>query len=119
VLPRFEATVRALGATIVRERCGAEPAGPAFEDAVRFALARQRRLPDVLRLPSRVLTLAFGAAPLARAGRPFHRLSPAARRAHVERWRRARAGVRRDLIRYWESLVLLAWFSRDEEAPGG
>jgi hypothetical protein len=86
---------------------------------VRFALARQRRLPDLLRLPSRALTLAFDAAPLLRAGRPFHRLSHAARWAQVERWRRARSGVRRDLVRYWESLVLLAWFSRDEAVRGG
>jgi hypothetical protein len=111
---RGEATVRALAATIVAERW-ARP-----DDAARVArvtaavLAQSARAPDVLRLPIEVLVHVFAAAPLLRAGRPFHRLDAARRAGALARWRAARLGAFRSFVRYWESLVVLAWYAEDE-----
>jgi hypothetical protein len=112
---RGEATVRALAATIVAERCA-----PRAADAARLArvtavvLAQAARAPDVLRLPLDVLVQLFDAAPLVRAGRPFRRLDAARRAAAVARWRTARVGALRSFVRYWESVVILAWYAEDD-----
>jgi hypothetical protein len=56
----------------------------------------------------------FDAAPLVRAGRPFHRLDAPRRAAALARWRIARVGALRSFVRYWESLVILAWYAEDD-----
>jgi len=112
---RGAATARALAAVIVAQRCAARP-----DDAGRLArvtaavLAQAARAPDVLRLPLAVLLQVFDVAPLVRARRRFVRLEPAAQADALARWRDARLGALRSFVRYWESLVILAWYAEDD-----
>jgi hypothetical protein len=112
----FEATVAALTDALIREHGSTDP-GPRGEAVVRFVLAQHGRMPDHLRLPLLVLTCGFGWLALATAGAPFHRLPPERRRRRVQAWRTARLGVRRDLVRFWETLVVFGWTSLGSE-PG-
>jgi hypothetical protein len=66
-------------------------------------------MPDYLRLPFAVVTLAFGASALLRHGKPFHCLPHEGRWRHIEVWRGAPLGPCRDLIRFYESFVILHW----------
>jgi hypothetical protein len=105
----FPWTVSALAYSIIRERCG--DAGPCFPNnrVARFVLEQHGRMPDYLRLPLAALTLAFDAWPLLRTGRPFHRLPHERRWRQVLAWKRSALGVRRDLVRFYEGLVLFGW----------
>jgi hypothetical protein len=112
----FEATVSALADALIREHGGTDP-GPLRDGVVRFVLAQHGRMPDHLRLPLVVLTCGFDWLALATAGAPFHRLSPDRRRRRVRAWRTARLGVCRDLVRFWETLVVFGWTALGSE-PG-
>ena len=112
----FEATVSALTGSLIHERGGPE-AGPHVDPVVRFVLAQHGRMPDYLRLPLVVLTCGFGWLSLATTGAPFHRLSPDRQLRRVLAWRTARLGVCRDLVRFWETLVVFGWTALGPE-PG-
>jgi choline dehydrogenase-like flavoprotein len=99
----------------------AEP-GPAdlrapYNDLARFIVCQQAKLPDYLRLPMRAATLGFDLAGLVVTGQRFHAQPPANRRRQVEAWKSSRLGFRRDLMRYYESLAMLALYSRPAEGP--
>lgn len=108
----FEATVSAVCYSIVEERCprAGDEEFPQNR-VVAFVIGQIKRSPDYLRPPLKLLTLVFDWAAIVRRGRPFHRLEHTARWQHVERLRRSRFGVKRDLIRFFESLVIFAWHS--------
>lgn len=111
-LPAFPATVSALSYSIIRERCD----GPVVPDdrhnrIVRFVLAQHAAMPDYLYLPFAILTLVFDAAALATTGRRFHRLPHGARWRFVTAWQRLPVSFARDLIRFYESLVVFSWFA--------
>lgn len=110
----FEATVSALGYSIIESRCAPAHDG-AFphNDAVRFVLAQWARMPDWQRLPFACLTLAFDLCGLLRSGARFHRQTPAARAQQMERWRHSRISLCRDFIRFYDSLVILWWYSQN------
>ena len=80
--------------------------------AARFALAQHAGMPDFLRAPLFALTMVFGIQAFLKSGRLFHQQSPEARWAHVLAWKSSRVGVRRDLIRFYESLAVLVWGAR-------
>ena len=120
----FEATVSALTDSLIREHGGPDPGplqdpvlDPVVDRVVRFVLAQHGRMPDHLRLPLVVLTCGFDWLSLATTGAPFHRLSPDRRRRRVLVWRNARLGVCRDLVRFWETLVVFGWTALRSE-PG-
>ncbi len=112
----FEATVSALCYSIVRDRCAttwnALDATP--NAVVRLVLEQHARMPDYLRFPLLVLTLLFDWASLWRTRHRFHGLPPEQRLLHLHRWRTSRFSVCRDLIRFYESLAVLAWHSLTE-----
>jgi hypothetical protein len=54
-----------------------------------------------------------------RAGKPFHVQDHPARWRQVEAWRRSRLGPCRDLIRFYESMAIFAWFSGCDAEPSG
>ncbi|MGO8676024.1 MAG: GMC family oxidoreductase N-terminal domain-containing protein [Limisphaerales bacterium] len=86
-----------------------------YNDLARFILAQQASLPDYLRTPIRAATLGFDLAGFFRAGKPFHAQPPGKRRSQIEAWKNSRLGVQRDLMRYYESLAILALYSRQAE----
>jgi hypothetical protein len=116
----FEATVSALSYSIVRERC--RPSDPSRDDppnrVVGFVLEQHGRMAAYLRFPLAALTIGFDAWGLLRAGRPFHRQGHDRRWRQVEDWRSSRIGPCRDLVRFYESLVVFGSYSmRPDVAP--
>jgi hypothetical protein len=111
MLPSFALTVRALTESIIREECGeATGDSPDLTDRVaRFVGDQHARMPDYLRTPLAGLTLAFDAWAIPLAGRPFHRLPHERRRRQIDAWNRSALGFRRDLIRFYKSLVVFGW----------
>jgi hypothetical protein len=116
---RRAAIVRALAAAILAERWPTSGRDPSRQGRVAArALAQADRAPDVMRWPLAILLHVFDAAPLVRRGRRFARLDLAAQADAVRRWRDARIGVLRSFVRYWESVVILAWYAEDEDRGG-
>lgn len=113
VLPTFAPTVSALAYSIVRARCG--DASPLADDrhnrVVRYVLAQHAGMPDYLRLPFAALTVVFGLTALVFGGRTFHALPHERRWRVVEAWRRLPVSFARDLLRFYEGLVVFAWFT--------
>jgi hypothetical protein len=114
----FEDTVSALTYSIIRAHGG--PAySPRHNDVVRFVVEQHGRAPDHLRLPLVLATCAFDLSAVPLAGRPFRRLPPERRERTIAAWARAPLGAFRDLIRFYEALVVFGWTSlRDEESRG-
>lgn len=68
-------------------------------------------MPDYLRLPFRILTLAFDAWALPRHGKPFHRLPHELRTRQVQAWKASRLEPRRRLIEFYETLAVFSLYS--------
>ena len=111
--PDFTATVSALVYSIVAERCGDAPgSGDGFPHnrVVRSVLGQYAALPDYLRPPLKWATIALDTTTLVPRGRPFHALEHAERWRRMQRWRASRVGAVRDLLRFYESLAVFAWY---------
>ena len=106
----FEKTVSALCYEIARGHARDGFADPPYNDVVRFVLEQYGRMPRFLAIPMGLATIAFGYA-----GKRFHRLEPAKRRARLNSWTNSPIGPCRDLMRFYRSLVLLAVYSRPAE----
>ncbi len=111
---RRSVIVQALAAVVVAERWPEHDDPERLARVTAAAMAQAERAPDVMRLPLAVLLHAFDAAPLVRGGRRFERLDRPAQATAMGRWRDARLGVLRSFVRYWESVIVLAWYADDE-----
>jgi len=69
-------TVSAITYSLIREECaeGDSTAELSKNAVVRFVLEQYDRMPVLLRLPIKLLTLVFDARAILTSGRPFHRL---------------------------------------------
>jgi hypothetical protein len=114
---QFHATVSALVYSLIEERCrDAAVKDPAENNrVVRFILDQHRRMPDYLRLPLKLLTVAFDLWSVPRHLQRFHGLPHDLRWRQVQSWKRSRFGVRRDLIRFYESLAVFGWYAQTHE----
>lgn len=113
MLLNFEHTVSALTYSLIQQRCPSPDDGDdgfANNRVARFVLAQHGRMPDYLRWPLRLLTLAFDAAAVPMTGRPFHALPHERRRRQILAWKRSAFGFRRDLMKFYENLVILGWY---------
>ena len=116
MLVSFRHTVQALTESILQERVGSD--AKEFAGLVsRLIVEQHSRMPDYLRRALSVLTLIFGAWPLLSSGQPFHRLSAARKELQISAWKHSTLGVKRDFIRFYESLTLFAWSSEIHEPP--
>lgn len=103
----------ALAYSVARERCarpGDDLPGRANRAAA-FVEAQVARSPQHMGPALRVATLVFDGWPLLRLARPFHDLPHEARLAQIVAWREARLAPRRDLMRFYESLVVFCWYA--------
>jgi hypothetical protein len=116
-MARLHHTIHALTACIARERCGlSDPV--LLERVVAFVRGQFLRSPGYLRPPIRVLTLMFDAGAILRFGKPFHSLPHVQRWNRLQGWRSSRFGFRRDYVRFFESLIIVALFEyRDGIQP--
>src|SRR5262249_43584021 len=100
----FDKTVRAITESVLRERIGPDAIAHA-ERVSEFVLGQHSRMPDYLRMPLVTLTLLCDSWPLVLGfWRPLHRLPVEERRAVIAAWKASRFGVRRSLIKFYESL---------------
>ncbi len=110
----FENTVSALTYSFIRTHGG--PAYSPIHNAVaRFVLDESRRAPDHLRLALRLATAIFDLSTVPFTGRRFHRLGPERRHRYIAGWASAPLGACRDLIRFYEALVVFGWTSMRED----
>jgi len=109
--------VSALTYSIIRAHGGAE-FSPAHNRVVGFVLAQSLRAPDYLRLPLRLATRLFDLSAVLATGHRFHRLRPERRQRVVQAWSNAPLAACRDLMRFYESLVVFGWTSIRDELGG-
>ena len=111
----FTNTASALCYSIIEQSCPPVDSPDYFpnNDVVRFVLQQHRRMPDYLRFPIVFLTLLFNFWGLIVAGSPFSRQPHASRLHQISAWKNAPLSICRDLMRFYESLVLLSWKSEE------
>lgn len=71
--------------------------------------AQQARMPDILRLPIRILTMLFDYSGIAFFLCAFRHQAFGQRSAQMAMWRHAAFGPCRDLMRFYDSLIMLSW----------
>ena len=79
---------------------------------VRFVLRQYSRMPDIYRLPILILTITFCISTVFSTGSLFYNLSPVKRADIVDNLKKNGLVVRKDLIRFYESLVVLYSYSQ-------
>jgi hypothetical protein len=113
--PRFANTVSSLCYSLVLDEAQRVSVGDSSavsaKAVVNFVLGQCSRMPDYLRLPLVLLTLAFDLAGLRHGGTLFHRMDAAAKRRQIAAWRCSRFGIARDFIRLYDSLAIFGWYS--------
>lgn len=109
----FTATVSALCYSLIdyRFKDGSPPQYFPHNSIVNFVIEQQNRMPDYLRLPLLILTLIFDMGGFLRTGSLFHTQSPSVRQLQIESWKNSPWQICRDVIRFYESLVVLYWQS--------
>lgn len=80
------------------------------DDVTDFILRQQRRMPDYLRLPMRVLTKAFHLTAFLRFGKTFAQLPLEQRVAAICLARSSRVRPLQDMIRFYESLTIFGFY---------
>ena len=114
--PAFEDVVSALTYSIIRSH-GGPGFSPFHNPVARFVVEQCARAPDHLRLPLRLATRLFDLSAIPLTGHRFHRLAHDRRQRHIAAWVRVPFAACRDLMRFYESLVVFEWTSaRDEDA---
>jgi len=110
-------TVSAITYSLIREECaeGDSTAELSKNAVVRFVLEQYDRMPVLLRLPIKLLTLVFDARAILTSGRPFHRLQHEQRWPQIEKWRDSRLEICSNFIRFHRGLVLYGWYVMLEE----
>ncbi|MEK7707475.1 MAG: GMC family oxidoreductase N-terminal domain-containing protein, partial [Verrucomicrobiota bacterium] len=108
----FHDTVSALAYSLARPHERHEPLCRPHNDLTQFILAQHALMPDYLRTPMLAATLGFDTFGLLKGGKRFHRQPPEKRARQIAAWKYSAVGFQRDLIRYFESLALVALYSR-------
>jgi len=113
-------TVSAITYSLIREECiESDPSvSPSNNAVTRFVLEQCDRMPVLLRLPMKLLTLVFDARAIMTSGRLFHRLPHQQRWPQIERWRESRLAICSNFIRFHRGLVLYGWYAMLEERQG-
>lgn len=106
-------TVSAICYSVINLRC--EPASSLesfpHNRIVNFVLEQQQRMPDYLQFPIIVLTFLFDFWGIFRQRCLFHQQSDSYRQLQIEAWNNSPVGICRDLMRFYESLVVFSWQS--------
>ncbi|SPE61076.1 Uncharacterized GMC-type oxidoreductase y4nJ (modular protein) [Verrucomicrobia bacterium] len=114
----FHDTVSALVYSFAEGHATSPLLEPPHNDLTQFILAQHRRMPDYLRTPMLAATLTFDLLGILQGGTRFHRQPPARRKPRIEKWKDSNRAFPRDLMRYFESLALVALYSRlSADAP--
>jgi len=112
-------TIAMISDTVARDRQLRYLPGlqPPYDDAVAFVLGGLLTMPRAMSLALRCATLLFLFSGVWYGGRLFSRNSPEARAAQWANWRNHPfLGSFRDFVRFYESLAMMALYSRPEAA---
>lgn len=109
----FKATVSAICYSIIQERGKLDIDKLDFPHnrVVAFVLHQHGEMPDYLRLPIFLLTLIFDFWGIVTTGKFFHSLPHAERWRQIQAWQNSSIALCRDVIRFYESLVVFCWYS--------
>src|ERR1051326_822432 len=88
------------------------PLAPPYNDITAFVLEQQARLPDYLQSPMKLATLGCDLLGCLHTGRLFHSRAAPVRARQLAKWKSSEFAFHRDLMRYYESLVAFALYSR-------
>jgi hypothetical protein len=103
---RIDFAVLTIIEAILQEREG-DNAVALAPQVVEFVQGQHARMPDYLRTPLRLLTLALDAWPWVLGyGRPLRRLAPWEASQVLATWRTGWPAFRRDLVGYYEALTV-------------
>lgn len=111
----LDKTVSALVHTIAAEHDrhpSARRSGP-YLRAAEFVSGQIAHMTAPLRLPMRIATCGLSVLSLLATGSFFHRLPPQRRQRLVDRWRTSAFGPVRDVIRFYDSLTVLALYGSE------
>ncbi len=108
---RFENTVSALCYSIIFHCCqeGRKTTEFPHNQIVGFVLQQHHRMPDYLKFPLMILTLIFDSWGILTTGSWFHCQPEMIRWQQIQIWKQSPFGMGRDLIRFYESLVIFCW----------
>ena len=111
----IESTISALCYSIIQTLPGADD-GLEFpnNDVARYVIMQHRRMPDYLRIGIGIFTCTFDLWGILTGLRLFHNQSIEARARQIEYWKKAPLGPMRDLMRVYESLAVICWYSKQD-----
>jgi hypothetical protein len=92
----------------------ADPAcvAASYEDVTEFVFEQLQKMPAFLSWPILLATAVFGVSRFLLEGSLFHKRTQKQRPLQVESWRHSSFGPRRELIKFYTSLVVLVLYSR-------
>jgi hypothetical protein len=115
----FDRGVGGVVGALVREH-GGESAAPMTVPVAEFVRGQFARMPDYLRPRIWLLTLALDSWPVFIGyGRPLHRLGRAEASRVLAGWRTGWPPFRRDLVRFYEELVVFGLATETEDQGDG
>jgi hypothetical protein len=89
----------------------AHSGGTSDSDVTAFVFEQLQKMPNFLSWPVLLATALFGVSRLLIEGSFFHQRSQERRRTQVDRWRNSKFGPNRDLMKFYTSLVVFAFYS--------
>lgn len=90
-----------------------------YDEVAKFVLEQLNRMPWFLRLGVKLGTVLFGLNIFLSGGRLFGGWNNQRASAQVTAWKKSRLGMRRDLMKLYTSLIVLALYSRAEADQSG
>jgi len=112
---RFDQVVQAVVRALLQEHQAAD-AEAMTPKVAEFVRGQHARMPDFLREPLRILTLALDTSPwFLGYGRPLRRLSPVEASAVLASWRNGWPAARRDLVSFYEVLSVFGLAAERQE----
>jgi hypothetical protein len=109
----FKNTVSSLCYAIIKNKQLLENNSSCFphNQVVNFVLKQHQNMPDYLRLPILILTLGLNSYSFFQKGKLLTSLSTGLRCQYLDQWKQSSFSPLRDLMRFYESLTVFAWYS--------
>jgi hypothetical protein len=112
----FKNTVSSLCYAIIENKQLLE-SNPNFfphNQVVNFVLKQHQNMPDYLRLPILILTVGLNSYSFFQKGKLLTFISTDLRCQYLDQWKQSSLSPLRDLMRFYESLTVFAWYSNLE-----
>lgn len=84
-------------------------------EVAEFVMAQREHMPDYLKLPIFILTAVFDLWSIITRGKRFHHLSLALRIKQITSWKMSPLKICRELMRFYESLIIFGYYASQEK----